>query len=127
MATTRVTHNTWRLPQVTWPVRLGRVVSILGVGRTACLRPHRAEVDQLAFQAFDLKPQRGAARTRQGDHASRRVAFVELDCEPVEHRPPVLAIDIAALDAVDAIKPQRCAATLELRGFAERPRPVEPV
>ena len=93
--------------------------------RAARLRPHRAKVDQFAFKAFDVEPQRRAAGKNQGDHTAGRVALVELDREQVEHRPPVLAINTAALDGVDAVETQCGAATLELAGCTERPRPVE--
>src|SRR5262245_5591771 len=95
------------------------------MGRAARLRPHRAKVDQFALQALDLQSQRSAAGKNQGDNAAGRVALVELDREQVEHRLLVFAIDIAALDGIDAVETQGGAATLELRGFAERPRPVE--
>src|ERR1700730_7000097 len=94
--------------------------------RAAGLRPRRAEIDQLAFQALDLMPQRGTARTHERHHAAGRAGPIELDREQVEDRLLVLAIDIAALDGVDTVEPQGGAATLELRDFTERALPVEP-
>jgi len=108
-------------PQQHLPSRGPDVVHILVMGRAARLRPHRAKVDQFAFQALDLEPQRRATRKNQRDHAARWVALVELDCEQVEHRPLVLAIDVAALDGVDAVETQRGAAALELCGFTSDP------
>src|SRR5215470_1327521 len=67
------------------------VFDILHVGRAACLGPHWAEVDQLAFQAFDLEPQCRAAGKNQRDHPSRGVALVELDREQIKDCLPVLA------------------------------------
>jgi hypothetical protein len=50
-----------------------------------------------------------------GHYASRRIALGKLDGEEVEGALLVLAIDIAALDGVDPVEPQRGAVALEFR------------
>src|SRR5277367_6772367 len=87
--------------------------------------PDRAEIDQLAFQTLDLDPQRRTPGERQCYHACGAIGLLERYGQEVEHYLLVAAIDVAALEGIDAVEPQRAAAALIVRPPRLGALPVE--
>src|SRR5262249_38883337 len=85
-----------------------------------------AEIDQFAFQTLDLKPQRDAVGEGEGHDAARRVCLGEFDGKQVEGALLVFAIDVAALDGIDPVEPQRPPTTLEFWIVGQGAFQVEP-
>src|SRR5262249_58832316 len=86
---------------------------ILVAGTRASI-PARAEIGELAFEAFDLQPQGSAAGEEQRHLAAGRRRLRELDGAPVEHLVLLRPLHVAALAGEDAVKAERRAAALEM-------------
>ena len=65
-----------------------------------------AEVGQLAFQAFDVQPQRLAMAEQEQRAAARGIGGVEFDPYQFQHRLPLLQIDVARLAGQNAVEAQ---------------------
>jgi hypothetical protein len=113
-----------RPPLVPTGSRGPEVIHIIRILRAAGRRPLRAEIDHLALQAFDLDPEVGVAQEDEGDRAAGRAHFVKGDREHVERHLLVLAVDIAALDGVEAIEPRRAAAAWNCGDWPSEPHAV---
>src|SRR5471032_1198639 len=69
--------------------------------------PGRAEVGQFGFQAFDLEPQRSAARKIQRHYAGRPIGFSKLDRQKVEDALGAGRTDVAGLAGQHPLETQR--------------------
>ena len=83
------------------------VVRAVQMRRAGRCRPDGSEVGELAFQAFDLELERGAAGEDEGHPAGRGVGPLELDGEQIEHPVLVGRLDVARLERIDALEAQR--------------------
>ena len=70
---------------------------VIGMGGTAGGRPDRAEVDQFAFQALDVEPERPATAEHQDRAAAGGFTGMKLDPEQLKGCFRRLQIDIARL------------------------------
>src|SRR5215470_13909103 len=69
--------------------------------------PDRAEIGQLAFEAFDLESHRRVAGKRQGYHAAGGVGLRELDRQQVENQVLVGRAHVTGLKTADSLESQR--------------------
>src|SRR5438128_3937896 len=101
-----------------------------GIG--LCPRPTRpkivrAEVGQLAFQAFDVEPQRAAMAEQQEGAAAGLVAGAELDPDQFEQAVLRGRVDVAGLAGQHPVEPQRRDQPARRTLAGQRLLPVEPV
>src|SRR5688572_3860704 len=100
--------------------RLGALAEIAGPKIVA------AEVSQLAFEAFDVEPQRPAVGEQQHHAAAGDVAGIKLDSHELEGCRRRFQIDIARLARQHPVEPQRRGQATR-RGFPRhRLFPVQP-
>ena len=110
------THGTGFTPPA--PRRHGEVAGAEIVG---------TEVGQLAFQAFDVQPQRLAMAEQQKRAAAGGLAGMEFDPDQFQRRLGLLQIDVARLAGQNAVEAQRRDRTARLGSARQRLLPVQPV
>src|ERR1043165_7890351 len=87
----------------------------------------RTEIRQLAFQAFDIEPQRAALRKQQDRAAAGRLALVKLDADQVERLVGTAEIDVARLAGQHPVEPKPRDQATRLGLPRKRLFPVQPV
>ncbi len=90
-----------------------------------------AKVCKFGFQAFDIEPNGGASRERQGDHPGGRILLGKRDCEQVEPAIFIILVHAAAFAGEHPFETQRRPATaiiaLPVQPGIDSRQPIKPV